>query len=509
MKTKSKKPMKKLFIILTVILIGNWKFGTESCFAQPLDTSFTLTVNPSAQKTMLEPVFGLGALTWTWEIDAIDSLQLSGMKNNFWRLGTISLYWWFPDTTALPTPQDWANFDAAAAQYAQEIYALKVKYPDVIFGADIDGMPRWLSSCAQNNGCFPQWDFCLPFWKQCPPNDSAAYFALIQRLVNIFTQQGLGDFYWGVWNEPEWMFYGTQAEYLEVYKTISIAVKQANPLAKVGGTNDVNLYVRKVEYNKNDSLPNYSTLPLSPDTLMKKLLQYVAQENLPLDFIDWHFPTTDPRGTGLEKQVLDVKGWLGDNGLNVNTPIRIGEWTVSQCDEATAGELSAAYIVSMLKEMARLGIPFHNHTSWKDQSGWASGCWTDVGLFSGRDTLNNHLAGVARAKFNAFRMVSRLQSQRMAITEIDDYFADAVATSDSLNNKFSIILANYITPGNTSVPRILQEELLTQGILDTNELAQLDSCLHQEISTNGGNINAALTTCLAMFPSATQSQITA
>jgi hypothetical protein len=471
-------------------------------FAPLDDTTLALTVDAGGANWPLEPIFGFGVLGAYWEVNPA---LFTGLKYNMWRFGTISLNWHFPATLLppdKPTPAQWAYFDSEMRKVARTIK--RIKDAGAIVGADLDGMPRWLSSCAENEGTFPQFTWKSPLWHVCAPNDYAEWAKLVERVVKIFAEEGLGDFYWGLWGEPEWAFYGTEDEYLELYKATAPAVRRGSPQAKVGGTNDVGLLARKWQYNKHDTVINYNTLTRALEPLMKTFLEYIGRERLPLDFIDWHFPTEDPCSEELEKQVLQAKVWLKTNGLDENTPIRIGEWMVSPCGDETAGELSAAaYVVSMLKEMARLGISFHSHNALMDQAGWTSGCWTNVGFFSDAE---NRPAGVARAKYNAFRLVSRLLPQRISAT-IDDPFVDAVATTDVNRENFTILLANYVNPCPGRIIQMVRSEILRSGILTTEELAAFDTCVTQQ-QKNGLDPRAAISFCLSPLPPDKQQQIT-
>ena len=463
----------------------------------------TVSVDAGATTRPLEPAFGLGLLGFPWDLDRIDPVLLGGMRQNMWRFGALSLNWYFPDTLmppATPSAQEWSFFDAQIRDIARDIK--EVADTGAVVATDVEGMPRWLSSCAENEGTLPQIALDDPLWRHCAPNDAGAWEDLVARVVTIFSEEGLSDFYWGVWNEPEWTFYGTEAEYLELYASTARAVRAAEPLAKVGGTNDVSLLAQKWQYNKHDPVVDYGTLSRAPEPLMRSFLEYVALEELPLDFIDWHFPTTDPRSQALEDQLAQAQSWLSANGLPPDMPVRIGEWTVEPCGDETAGELSAAYVVSMLVEMARVGIALQNHTSLLDQDGWADGCWTHVGLFS---AAQNRPAGVARAKYNAFRFVSRLQPERLPVVA-DDPYLDVVATKDAGGEHVTLLLSNYVNPSPGRIYQMVRAELLARGIVTPQELADFDQCVADRVAL-GQTQQDAIAYCVSLLPPAKQAQI--
>lgn len=465
----------------------------------------TIAIHISANDSTwrLEPIFGFGILCFPWDVDKINQNLYSNLRYNMFRFGTLSLDWSFPSTLLppnKPTLQQWSTFDAEMRRIAR--LCRKVKDAGAIVGADLDGIPRWLSSCPDNTGHFPQFIFNSPLWRACPPNDYLEWASIVERVVRIFADEGLPDFYWGVWNEPEWTLYGTQEEYFEIYKTTAQAIRRGSPQAKVGGTNDVGLSSAKWQYDKYDTLIDYTKIRRTAEPMMKSFLGYVARENLPLDFVDWHFPTTDPRSDGFEKQVRQLKEWLRSYGLNENIPIRIGEWTVSPCGDEAASELGAAYVVSMLKEMARLGIPFHNHTSLLDQTGWTDSCWTHVGTFS--DGLN-HPHGIARAKYNAFRLISKLLPVRIPVG-IDDAFLDVIATTDENKKQYSILIANYVNHSPQRFYKMVHDEVVKRSILTPTEIIAFDTCIAQQIQI-GRRPEVAIQFCLSQLSSDKQQQI--
>lgn len=268
--------------------IGVTLAETPSPTSTPLLTpAIAVSVDAGASPWPLEAAFGLGVLTATWEQDDLDLNLFTGLRPNMWRFYGLDFASHFPATLIppdKPTAAQWADFDSEMRRIAREIKL--VKDAGAAVGADPDRMPRWLSSCAENEGTLPQFTWDSPLWAACPPIDYAQWSDLIERVVTIFAEEGLADFFWGVWNEPEWAFYGTEDEYLEPYRVTARAVRQANPQAKVGGTNDVNLMSRKWQYDKHNPVVDYGTLTRAPEPLMKRLLEVAGQEQLPLDFID-------------------------------------------------------------------------------------------------------------------------------------------------------------------------------------------------------------------------------
>jgi hypothetical protein len=121
----------------------------------------------------------------------------------------------------------------------------------------------------------------MPFWltghneEGYPPQDYEVWSNVVKEMVNYFKSYDGVEFYYEISNEPdleEFWRSGTD-EWLEFYKHTSIAIKEADPNAKVGGS-AVNQWDGKIEDNRQ---------PVNIE-----LIRYAKKNNLDLDFISWH-----------------------------------------------------------------------------------------------------------------------------------------------------------------------------------------------------------------------------
>lgn len=288
-------------------------------------------------------------------------------------------------------------------------------------------VPKWLS-LYPSDSCMPNADGCFPEWAFSPPNDYTEWDNLITLLVSTQITDGIRADYI-IWDEPDWMFYGTLDQYLELYNHSVKAIKNVNPGIKVGGP-----AVSNIQAPKGLNCPAAATglpdgeCPPSTTTIMESFIQYASANSLPLDFIDWHFPQV----TDFQTEVDGAKTLLTRYGLPVTTPISIGEWVFSPAGETESTEAGSAYAAVMMKQMLDNGIYRHTATSIYDQNTWTSGDWAHVGYFDSN--------GVIKAKWNSFKTLDKITGQRLKTTASNENEIAAVASSD--NNRIAVLLAD-------------------------------------------------------------------
>jgi hypothetical protein len=171
--------------------------------------------------------------------------------------------------------------------------------------------------------------------------------------------------------------------------------------------------------------------PPQDHTLIEALINNVVENNIPLDFIDWHFPDIYT----LKEDVDNTRVLLREKGLPETLPLSIGEWVFSSLDEDESTERASSYAVHMLKAFMDNGISRHTATSIYDQTLWDGGDWSHVGLFSEY--------GIIKARWNSFKAVDRLSGQRIIADTSDEKHVVAVSSKD--NETTSVLFAHYMT----------------------------------------------------------------
>ncbi len=323
-------------------------------------------------------------------------------------------------------------------------------------------VPKWLA-------LYP-YDECMPYadgswflkWPYSPPNDYVEYDNLIKLLIQAQKDDGIkADYIIG--DEPSWMFYGTEEQYLEMYSHAAKAIKEVDLNIKVGGPGTC------WECRKDANCPAEATgledgeCPPQDHTMIKALIGYVAENSLPLDFIDWHFPWLP----SLENTVNTTRNWLREAGLSENIPLTIGEWVYSSKNEEESTERASAYTINLLKALLDNGIQRYTATSIYDQRGWTSGNWAHVGFFSDD--------GIIKAKWNSFKAIDKLSSQRIKAETTDEDHIIAISSKD--NEKIAVVISNFITKEEAALQAAMdsfseQSETFTETCIETIDNGQ-------------------------------------
>lgn len=426
-------------IILSVIILGAKGYG--SAFLSQDSVIINIDSSQVFDKTsdVIRPAL-MG--NWWNDFDKLEPKIASIQNKPVWRfhlgIGTES-----PGGDSELKPD---TFEADFKEWLRNSVDPKIKkyqgagYQVVI---SITNTPRWLA-------LYPS-DEILPFadgdwflkWACSPAKDYEEWKSLIRLLIQTQKEDGIQAEYI-VWDEPDWMFYGSEEQYLELYKHTVTAIKEIDQTIKVGGPG-VGCWACSKDSNcpaEVTGLPD-GECPPKEYSMIESLIQYVADNNLPLDFIDWHFPSL----ATIKNEVNVTKQVLIDNGLPETTPLTIGEWVFSSKGEEESTEKASAYAIHLMKALQDSGITRHAATSIYDQSGWISGHWAHVGFFS-RD-------GVIKAKWNAFEAIDRLSGETIHAESTDESHISVISTKDT--QKITVVASYFIT----------KDELAFQAAIDS------------------------------------------
>lgn len=203
--------------------------------------------------------------------------------------------------------------------------------------------------------------------RRLPPVDDDRWYDLVRRTVaHVNETLGRAGLMWEVWNEPElgmfwevrakaitrWAVFARDSElwtpgeartaaagelrdiarlaaYRRLYRVTVRAVRAADPAARVGGPGTSTFYPRWI----------------------KGLINAVAEQNIPLDFVSWHYPAWHDEVAGA---VAQANRWAGR--LPSSTPgIMITEWNDRIYDRPPSVH-RAADALSFLKAYADAGV---------------------------------------------------------------------------------------------------------------------------------------------------------
>ena len=141
-----------------------------------------------------------------------------------------------------------------------------------------------------------------------PPLDFSKWAKICVNIIRHYNEGWNNGFhynikYWEIWNEPDGknMWLGSAQQYFELYKTTVKAIKEYNPLLKVGGPAATGIKSKIIE----------------------PFLYYCRDQSLPLDFLSWHAYPKHP-GT-IVKDAKDARKILDEFGFT-KTESFLDEW---------------------------------------------------------------------------------------------------------------------------------------------------------------------------------------
>lgn len=268
-----------------------------------------------------------------------------------------------------------------------------------------------------------------------PPKDYEKWEKLIEEWVRHsaerYGKERASSWLWEPWNEPESPYWrGTPEEYFKLYDHFTAAVKRILPNARVGGPHVTG--------------PGWK----NGDVFMHAFLEHcrsgknaaTGEIGAPLDFIAFHAKGTtriDEEGQvemNLSNQLGTIQiyseiisGYPEFAGL----PIYIGESDPEGCAGCPATEdperayrltsqfasYTAASFMRKQDLMARYDLDLQGAISW-------AFTFHDQPWFNGLRALTTNK--VALPVFNTFKLFSRLDSQRVAVSSTSEYDTDEI-----------------------------------------------------------------------------------
>ncbi|MBL0174377.1 MAG: T9SS type A sorting domain-containing protein [Ignavibacteria bacterium] len=149
----------------------------------------------------------------------------------------------------------------------------------------INAMPAWLSSSRDSALVSP--DDNIRLYETVKPADYARWDSLMRDMASVVRDWDFTPYY-ELWNEPDLHFWnGTEAELLELYRHTALAIKAADPAAKVGGFG-MNNWNRGADKKKINIIGYYPDSLAERSAALAHLIDSCAASGAPLDFISWH-----------------------------------------------------------------------------------------------------------------------------------------------------------------------------------------------------------------------------
>lgn len=258
----------------------------------------------------------------------------------------------------------------------------------------IMGIPQWLSSSTDSSLVGGD---NLMVLETVKPGDYNLYDSTITAMTNEIKTWNLTP-YFEFWNEPDLYFWnGTEPELIEMYSHTAIAIKAADPNAKVGGFGTSG-WANGTTW----TMPsNYGYFPDSfadQTSMIGHLIDSAAANNVPLDFVSWHV-------FGAYWKPIDwAKNYFTNklNGYNMtNVELLITEYNVGGSMRETVFQPSL--FVKCYRQMEISQIDGHSMASFQD-------FLTDpiLEFFGEWGAISR--GGLAKPVYNAITLIDYMQS---------------------------------------------------------------------------------------------------
>jgi xylan 1,4-beta-xylosidase len=266
------------------------------------------------------------------------------------------------------------------------------------------------------------------------PTDYAAWEDLISAMVRHYRERASKPYYWEIANEPDIGEDGgcpykfTPEGYARYYQHTALAIRKADPDAKIGGP----------------ALAN----PNSP--LFPELLRSVKEKGLPLDFISWHIYNNDPekiRAT-VERKKEQLREFP-----SLHPETILDEWNMSLSNTETDPRFQPALVAETAWQMIDSGLDFSCYYHIRDyhvvQEQFApfmsaqgaanmAWWWNRKPQYDGLFDYQNHV----RPAYFTFLLLSRLTGQRLEVTSSDKR-VHGFATWEPSIKKYSVLFWNF------------------------------------------------------------------
>ena len=320
-------------------------------------------------------------------------------------------------------------------------------------------IPPFLSAGAGKGGTAMAGD-ASTIAETSPPRDYDDWGRLIGDVVAHIRDLGLHASYNIGWEPDTAIWQGTSAEFFRLYRTAALAVKRADPQAKVGGP------------AVSDFGPQWRDKPTDPP-MIDAFLDYAGHtglpelglSRLPVDFVSYHM-FGGSTATSYMTRTRRIRSGLLQNGYGVDTPIFIGEWSsgADPTDPRREQPFIAAYVVAGVDAMTRARVGSAAFTGLTEQQ------VSDTTEFNGGFGLFTK-SFIKRPSYRAFQMLDALGGRSLPAT------SDAsgiVALASRGPDKVVIVAANFL-PAPDTFRREFMDRLIDQGFSVANLTTALKS----------------------------------
>lgn len=410
-----------------------------------------------------------------WQLDWLDALESPIARR-------CCGYMWYDGTWPSEGEYHWNVLDEKVEGYIAQGRKLILPFSHV---------PRWLWSDpddpALNEPTVPgQFQFFdhIRIGNVLPPRNYEKWEELIYQSVKHLNVDNKYGVIFEAWNEPNaaWFWRGTMEEQFELYKHTARAVKRADPNTLIGGPTLAGGPTHS-KHSPSDQVSGYEW--------MEAFIKYCAKNEVPVDFISWHYyefyARKYNRAINFNEQVRLVKELIKKYPAIGNPKLVIDEWSYdwNGANGLYKTPFNAAWSIQSLYEIIISGVDIAVYTSSKGAS---------------LDAPN--------PTFGAFEMFNRLGSVRLK-TDIKNRRSNVGVLASREEGKVSILLWDFqeipeaaepaaqhvrlrlenLPPGNYKQVRYLANDTRTDTslLVAQSKLLQSDgkAQLEFELDTNG------------------------
>ncbi|MBQ2891192.1 MAG: hypothetical protein IJE44_06075 [Clostridia bacterium] len=255
-----------------------------------------------------------------------------------------------------------------------------------------------------------------------PPKDNLKWAKICEKIIAHYNEgwangYHLGIEYWEIWNEPDNepkiednpMWKGKFEEYMDLYRVTAPYLKERFPNIKIGGYASCGFYA--LFEGNFAKVANSSSRTGYFIECFHKFMEYVRENNLPLDFFSWHSYSDVEKNIAYENYVHEQ---LLKYGFE-NTESILNEWNAHPGIKGTLEDSSD--VASMMLKMQDTTIDmlmYYNGT-------------IDIGNYSGMFDPLRHTPFKTYYTFVAFNELYKLGNQ-VKISETEDGMCCVAAT---------------------------------------------------------------------------------
>ncbi len=286
-----------------------------------------------------------------------------------------------------------------------------------------------------------------------PPKDYDQWRTLIKKLaahwVNRYGIDEVSTWFFEVWNEPnlDAFWTGSQVDYFKLYQYAANAIKEVNPLLKVGGPATAN------------------------NAWVEEFLKFCIVNNTPVDFISTHHYPTDAFGQPGDDTVTQLsksrRSVLRDQVMQVNNvsegkPVYYTEWSTSSnpFDELHDSAYAAAFIIKTLIE-ARGYVKGYSYWTFSDI--FEENYFCSTPFHGGFGLLN--IYGIPKPAYRAYQLLHHLGTE---IIPVQGKHATVDVWFFRKDKTIQIMITNWALPLHD-----IQEEKVTLTISNIKKVKSL------------------------------------